>query len=172
MMRQSHFSQGAGKAEAVQKAKAESDKPRPSRRQRRPPAPCIHDLYRDQHDAECNSSLDGRPRHVHEAERRRRQRDAVRNRERRHGERDAPPVPDQDHQRQDEQQIIESEYDVFDSKAQIRRCDFPSTGAPGQRMLSLSAKAVQSAWRRQDFRSAQARPWTCPTSLRLRWSDW
>jgi len=39
-----------------------------------------------------------------------------------------------------------------------------------QRMLFLSAIAVQSASRRQGFRSAPARPWRWPTVLRLKWS--
>jgi hypothetical protein len=63
-MRQSDFSQRASKTEAMQKAEAESDEPRPARRERRHPAPGVRDLDGDQHDAERDGGLDRRARYV------------------------------------------------------------------------------------------------------------
>ena len=69
------------------------------------------------------ASTGGR-RNVHKTERRRDERDAVCNGKCRHGDGDTPPVPNQDHQRQNEQKMIEAEQDVFDAKAQISCSDF------------------------------------------------
>ena len=48
-----------------------------------------------------------------------RERDAVRNGECRDGEGDAPPAADQDHQRENEQQVIEPEQDVLGPETEV-----------------------------------------------------
>jgi hypothetical protein len=126
VMRQSDFSQRAGKTESVQETKAKGNEPWPTRGERGYSAPCNNNLDSDQHNAERDGSLHRRAWHVDEAERRCCESDAVRNGEGRHGKGDLSPRPNQNHQGQYEQKMVVSEQDMLDSKAQICGGDLPS----------------------------------------------
>ena len=127
MLRQSDLRQRAGETEPVQKPKAEGDQPWHTRRQAWPSAPCVQNLDRNKHNAERDGCFKRRTRHVHETERRRGKRNAVRDGECRHRDGDAGPASNEDHQRQHKQQVIEAEKDVFDAKAQIGCSDLAGT---------------------------------------------
>ena len=106
----------AGKAKPVQQSEAEGNKPRTAQRRGGPSPPRIRDLDGHQHDAECDRRLDWRPGHTDEAERGRRERKAVGDGERRHRQCDAAPFANQNHQGQNEQQMIEAEQNVLDPR--------------------------------------------------------
>ena len=121
MIWQPRFSQGVSKAKPVQETEAESDKPRPTARQRRCAASRCHDLDGNEHDAERDGSLDQRTSDVDQPQRRRCKCDAVRDSERCHRKGDPSPIPYQDYQGEDEKEMIEPEQDMFDPKPQLCR---------------------------------------------------
>ena len=128
LLRQTDLGQRAGEAEAVQQAEAERDHPRRARGQARLAAQAVHDLGGDEHDAERDHRLDRRPGHVHPAERRRDERDAVRDGE--CGDRgdDALAAAHDQQQRQHEQQVIDAAEDVLDAEHEIRPGDLAGAG--------------------------------------------
>ena len=79
----------------------------------------IHDLHRDERDAERDRSLDRRAGDIQKAERRSGQRDAVRDSEGRDSEGDALPAPHKNDERQDEEQMVDAEKNVLDAKPEI-----------------------------------------------------
>ena len=76
---------------------------------------------------EMKNGFDGRAGYIDPVERCCRKRDAVRDGKRSHRERNATPVPHQDHKRQHEQQMIETEQDMLDPEVQVRCGDFSGT---------------------------------------------
>jgi hypothetical protein len=118
----------ACKAEAVQEAEAERGEPRPARRQRKRPAPRVHDFNGDQHDAKGNNRLDWRTGHADETKRSGCKRKAVCQGERGDRQRNAAPAANQDDQGQHKQQVIEPEQDVLDAQAQVACRDVAGAG--------------------------------------------
>ena len=64
---QTNFTQGARKTETVQQSEGEGDEPRCLRSDAFAPLPSVHNLCGDEHDRECDDSLDRRLRHMYEA---------------------------------------------------------------------------------------------------------
>ena len=81
-----------------------------------PSLPAMHDLGRDEDDAQCDQRFDGWTRHVQHAERCQRERNAVRDRECRDGCDQASRTIDDQQQGEHEQQVIEAEQDVADAE--------------------------------------------------------
>jgi len=88
------------------------------------PALCaMDDLGGHEHHAERDRCFDRRLGHVHQPQRRRRERDAVRDREGRDRRDESPPVADQEHQAEHEQQVVNAEQDVFDAEHEVGLCN-------------------------------------------------
>ena len=118
--RQADVAQRPGESEAVQQTERERHDPRPPRGRSRPPLPAVDDLRGDEHDAERDDGLDRR----HRARERMPSVAAASvmlcaMRERRDRSHDAFPALDQKQQRQDEEQMIDTEQDVLDAIEEV-----------------------------------------------------
>ena len=128
VLRQSDFGQRTCEAEAVEQAETERDDPGRPRREPGLAAQPVHDLRCDEHDAQRDHRFDRWTGHVHPAQRRRYQRDAVCHGESGDGREDSlAPAHDQQ-QREHEQQMIDAAEDVFDPEHEVRPGDFRCAG--------------------------------------------
>ena len=115
----------ARKAETVQQTERERDDPRHALGQTRGARrarirAAASELRREKQDAQRDHGLDRRGRHTHETERRRTQRDAVREREGRDGRDELAHAAHEQQQREHEQQVIDAEQDVLDTEHGVR----------------------------------------------------
>ena len=83
----------------------------------------VNNLRGDKDDAQGDDRLDRALRHMHEAECRCRERDAVGDRERGHGLDQLPAAPRDDQQRQDKEQMIDASENVFDAEHEVGAYD-------------------------------------------------
>ena len=158
--------QRAGEAEPVQQAERERDHPRPLRRQAWPAAPRVQDLRGEQQDAERDRGFDGRPGHVNNAERGERERDRVRDREGRDRPHEHARAAHDQHQREDEQQMVVAEQDVLDAVRSRRRRRPRWALAPRQSRATVardgrassSARAVAKLHAREDVGDGGLQP--------------
>ena len=126
VLRQADFAQRACKAEPVQQAECECDHPRRAFGQSRFALASANDFRRDKHDAQRNTRLDRWSGHIHEAQRGGGERDAVRHRERRDRTDQSLPAFHQQHEREDEQQVIDAQHNVLDAEDEIGRGNLPT----------------------------------------------
>ena len=122
--RQAKFGKAIGEAEAVQQAESEGHNPRIAAGQALLPAPGPRDLDGQEEDRQRNQRLDEPRRDLEESERRRSQRDAVRDGEGGDGRREPPPAADQQHKAKHEKQVVDAEHDVLDAEPKIAPRDF------------------------------------------------
>ncbi len=125
--RQSGFAQSAGKTEAVHQPEGERHEPRCARGDAFETAVHANNLRRDKDNAQRDDGLDGRLRHMDQAERRGRERQAVRDREGGDGLHQPPAAARDDEQREDEQQMVDARQDVLDAEHSISAGDLQRT---------------------------------------------
>ena len=142
-LRQAGFAQPARKAQAMHQPEGEGDHPRRARGDSLDATTHVNDLRRDEDDAQRDDRLDRLLRHMDEAERRRRERDAVRDRERGDGLDQFPAAARDDQQRQHEQQMIDAAEDVLDAEHQVGADDRQRSAArPRPRTTERTASAA------------------------------
>ncbi len=83
----------------------------------------MHDLGRDEHDAECDARLDGGAGQVDETECRTGQGEAMSECECGHRDDQTPRVPDQNEQCKNEHQVIDAVHDVLEAEPEIGSYD-------------------------------------------------
>ena len=119
-LRQADFLERTGEAEAVQQTEGKSHQPRIAlRHARRPGASGAREFTCDEGDAQRDRRLDRRLRQAEITERCACERDAVGDSERGDRLQSSPAVADEQHQRQYEQQVVETEQDMFDAEHEI-----------------------------------------------------
>ena len=121
--RQPGLTQPAGKTQAVHQPEGERHEPRCARGDAFETAVHANNLRRDKDDAQRDDCLDRRLRHMHKAERRRREREAVRDGEGGDGLHQPPAAARDDEQREDEQQMVDAREDVLDAEHDVRAGD-------------------------------------------------
>ena len=128
-LRQTDFLERAGKPEAVDKAEGEGDAPRIAQRD----ALAVPQQFgSEKHDRQRDQCLDRRLRQAHQPERDPGKRQRVRHGERGHRLGHRPPAPHQQHQRDDEQQVVPSGEDVGDAQLAVSAPDLPAGGFGGE----------------------------------------
>ena len=92
------------------------------------PACAVNDFRRNENDGQRDHGFDRRTRHADQSQRRRGERDAVRDGEGRNRRHHAPGAFDDQQQRQHEQQVIDPEQDVLHAEHEIGPRNFPCPG--------------------------------------------
>ena len=118
-LRQADFIQCTGKAEAVQQTERKSHQPGIDFRRALPVGSGAREFTCDEGDAQRDRRLHRLLRQAEITERRACERDAVGDRKRRDRLHEHPAVTDEQHQRQYEQQMVETEKDMFDAEDEI-----------------------------------------------------
>ena len=121
--RGSPISESTREAEAVQKSERESHQPRPPRRDTRSSGACARDLAGEEKNAERDRGFDWRSRHVYDVKRRERKRDRVCDGKGSHCRDKHPQIAHDEDERENEQQMVVTQEDVFDAVRQVRPGD-------------------------------------------------
>ena len=118
-LRQAHRGEAAREAEAVQQPEREGHHPRVADGEARLAPPGPHDLGAEEQDRESDRGVERRQRRARVAERRDRQRDAVGQGEGRDRLHQRPAVGDDQHQAEDEEQVVDAEQDVLHAELHV-----------------------------------------------------